>query len=115
MDRGTWRATVHGVAKELDMSYRLNNNNQFSHFTEKKGRREEKRKKEKERREMKRKTERRKEKGRKNDNNWSFPILRLQVLNFKLHGPWKQKLIGGQIRQCLWMCVYGGGGERRCG
>ena len=27
MDRGAWRATVHGVAKELDMTEQLNNNN----------------------------------------------------------------------------------------
>ena len=27
MDRGAWWATVHRVAKELDMTYRLNNNN----------------------------------------------------------------------------------------
>ena len=27
MDREAWRATVHGVAKELDMSEQLNNNN----------------------------------------------------------------------------------------
>ena len=27
MDRGAWRATVHGVAKELDMIYGLNNSN----------------------------------------------------------------------------------------
>ena len=26
MDRGAWRVTVHGVIKELDMTYRLNNN-----------------------------------------------------------------------------------------
>ena len=26
MDRGAWRATVHGVAKELDMTWQLNNN-----------------------------------------------------------------------------------------
>ena len=26
MDRGAWQATVHGVAKELDMTERLNNN-----------------------------------------------------------------------------------------
>ena len=26
MDRGAWRATVHGVAKELDMTEQLNNN-----------------------------------------------------------------------------------------
>ena len=26
MDRGAWRATVHGVAKESDMTYLLNNN-----------------------------------------------------------------------------------------
>ena len=25
MDRGAWRATVHGVAKELDVTERLNN------------------------------------------------------------------------------------------
>ena len=25
MDRGAWQATVHGVSKELDMTYRLNN------------------------------------------------------------------------------------------
>ena len=27
MDRGTWWATVHGVAKELDTTLRLNNSN----------------------------------------------------------------------------------------
>ena len=27
MDRGAWRATVHGFTKELDMTYRLKNNN----------------------------------------------------------------------------------------
>ena len=27
MDRGTWKATVHGVAIESDMTERLNNNN----------------------------------------------------------------------------------------
>ena len=27
MDRGAWQATVHGVAKELDMSQQLNNDN----------------------------------------------------------------------------------------
>ena len=27
MDRGTWQATVHGVSKELDMTWQLNNNN----------------------------------------------------------------------------------------
>ena len=27
MDRGAWQATVHGVAKESDTTYRLNNNN----------------------------------------------------------------------------------------
>ena len=27
MDRGAWQATVHGVAKELDMTEQLNNNN----------------------------------------------------------------------------------------
>ena len=26
MDRGTWRAIVHGVAKELDTTYQVNNN-----------------------------------------------------------------------------------------
>ena len=26
MDRGAWQATVHGVAKELDTTYQLNNN-----------------------------------------------------------------------------------------
>ena len=31
MDRGAWRATVHGVTKESDMTYRLNNNNKLSH------------------------------------------------------------------------------------
>ena len=30
MDRGAWRATVHGVAKELDKTQRLNINNK--HF-----------------------------------------------------------------------------------
>ena len=27
MDRGAWQATVHGVAKELDMTLQLNSNN----------------------------------------------------------------------------------------
>ena len=27
MDRGAWEATVHGFAKELDMTWWLNNNN----------------------------------------------------------------------------------------
>ena len=27
MDRGAWQATVHGFAKEWDMTQRLNNNN----------------------------------------------------------------------------------------
>ena len=27
VDRGAWRVTVHGVTKELDMTWRLNNNN----------------------------------------------------------------------------------------
>ena len=27
MDRGAWRATVHGVAEEVNMTERLNNNN----------------------------------------------------------------------------------------
>ena len=27
MDRGAWQATVHGVAKESDMTWRVNNNN----------------------------------------------------------------------------------------
>ena len=27
MDRRAWQTTVHGVAKELDMTKRLNNNN----------------------------------------------------------------------------------------
>ena len=27
MDRGTWRATGHGVAEDSDRSYRVNNNN----------------------------------------------------------------------------------------
>lgn len=27
MDRGVWQALVHGVTKELDMTYGLNNNN----------------------------------------------------------------------------------------
>ena len=27
MDRGDWWATVHGVTKELDTTYQLNNNN----------------------------------------------------------------------------------------
>ena len=30
MDRGAWWATVHRVAKELDMTYRLNNNNNLT-------------------------------------------------------------------------------------
>ena len=32
MDRGAWWATVHGIAKELDMTEQLNNNNNiFNH------------------------------------------------------------------------------------
>ena len=31
MDRGAWWATVHGIAKELDMTEQLNNNNIFNH------------------------------------------------------------------------------------
>ena len=27
MDKGAWWATAHGVAKEWDMTYQLNNNN----------------------------------------------------------------------------------------
>ena len=27
MDRGAWQATIHGVAKEMDMTERLNNSN----------------------------------------------------------------------------------------
>ena len=27
MGREAWRATVHGVTKEMEMTYRLNNNN----------------------------------------------------------------------------------------
>ena len=27
MDKEAWQATIHGVAKELDMTYQLNNNN----------------------------------------------------------------------------------------
>ena len=30
MDRGAWWAAVHGVAKELDMTQRLNNSHHFS-------------------------------------------------------------------------------------
>ena len=29
MDRGAWRVTVQGIAKELDMTWQLNNNNKF--------------------------------------------------------------------------------------
>ena len=29
MDGGAWRATVHGVAKELDITYQLNNKDSF--------------------------------------------------------------------------------------
>ena len=31
MDRGAWQAAVHGVAKESDMTQRLNNNNTYKH------------------------------------------------------------------------------------
>ena len=31
MDRGAWRAAVHGVAKELDTTGQLNNSNNWSH------------------------------------------------------------------------------------
>ena len=30
MDRGDWQATVHGVAKELDMTKQLNNNKKLN-------------------------------------------------------------------------------------
>ena len=33
MDRGAWQATVHGVAKELDMTQQLNNVSSLSHFS----------------------------------------------------------------------------------
>ena len=33
MDGGAWRAAVHGVAKESDMTERLNNNNKKKHGT----------------------------------------------------------------------------------
>ena len=33
MDRGAWQATVHGVAKESDMSYWLNNNKYENYIT----------------------------------------------------------------------------------
>ena len=29
VDRGAWRATIRGVAKESDMTYRLNSDNSF--------------------------------------------------------------------------------------
>ena len=31
MNRGTWRAVIHGVTKELDMTSQLNNNNFISY------------------------------------------------------------------------------------
>ena len=31
MDGGTWQAIVHGVAKQLDMTQRLNNSNSTAH------------------------------------------------------------------------------------
>ena len=34
MDRGAWRATVPGVAKELDMTYRLNTNKMVTQLFE---------------------------------------------------------------------------------
>ena len=34
MDRGAWQATVHGVAKELDTTGQLNNNNSCLHYCE---------------------------------------------------------------------------------
>ena len=36
MDRGTWQATVHGVTKESDTTYRLNKNNLVKLFKLKK-------------------------------------------------------------------------------
>ena len=50
MDRGTWRPPVHGVAKESDMIYRLNNNFHVSLRRKDGGK-----KRERERRETKRK------------------------------------------------------------
>ena len=32
MDRGAWRAMVHGVSKEMDMTERLNNCNKLTIF-----------------------------------------------------------------------------------
>ena len=32
MDRGAWWATVHGLEEELDMTQRLNSNNEQSHI-----------------------------------------------------------------------------------
>ena len=51
MDRGTWRPPVHGVAKESDIIYRLNNNNFHVSLRRKDGGK----KRERERRETKRK------------------------------------------------------------
>ena len=36
MDRGAWWATVHGIAKELDMTERLSNNHLFAILKSKK-------------------------------------------------------------------------------
>ena len=33
MNRGVWQATVHGVAKESEMTYRLNNNNKLNLYS----------------------------------------------------------------------------------
>ena len=32
MDRGIWWATIHGVEKESNMTYRLNNSNNISYY-----------------------------------------------------------------------------------
>ena len=60
MDRGSWWATVHGIAKQSDMSYRLNNNFHISLRRKDGGRKRERKKRETEK-DRKKKRERVKE------------------------------------------------------
>ena len=65
MDRGTWRATGHGVAKESDRSYLLNNNFHISLRRKDGGKKRERKKRNEDRdKEKDRKKKREREKDR---------------------------------------------------